>query len=78
MYFWRDQGGLEIDLIMDKGLDRKVIEIKSSQTYHPDFLQNLQRWQKISLATADQCQLIYAGTEQFMQQGILVTDWQQL
>lgn len=42
LYFWRDQHGHEVDLVIDKGASLDLIEIKSSQTFNPVFLKNLQ------------------------------------
>lgn len=41
LYFWRDNKGVEIDLIVDKGLEKDLVEIKSSRTYSGDSLKNL-------------------------------------
>lgn len=37
LFFYRDSNGNEVDLLLKQGKDYKAIEIKSSQTYHPDF-----------------------------------------
>lgn len=42
LYFWRDNKGVEIDLIVDKGLQKDLIEIKSSKTYSNDFSKNIE------------------------------------
>lgn len=43
LYFWRDKSGTEIDLFIDKGLDKTLIEIKSSQTFRSNMLPNLHK-----------------------------------
>jgi len=41
LYFWRDTHGNEVDLLIDKGLDKEILEIKSGKTYHADMLKGL-------------------------------------
>ena len=41
LYFWRDTHGNEVDLIIDKGLDKEIIEIKSAKTYNTEMLKGL-------------------------------------
>lgn len=38
LYYYRDQKGLELDLIIDEGTSLILSEIKSSATFNPDFL----------------------------------------
>jgi hypothetical protein len=38
LYYYRDQKGLELDLIIDEGTSLILGEIKSSATFNPDFL----------------------------------------
>ncbi|HOI79119.1 MAG TPA: DUF4143 domain-containing protein, partial [Petrimonas sp.] len=37
LLFYRDSNGVEVDLLFKNGSDYSAVEIKSSQTYHPDF-----------------------------------------
>lgn len=41
LYFWRDQHGHEIDIVIDNGLDLSLVEIKSSKTFHKQFFKNI-------------------------------------
>lgn len=41
IYFWRDNNGVEIDLLVDKGLTKDLVEIKSSQTFQPSMSTNI-------------------------------------
>ena len=41
LYFWRDQHGHEIDLVLDEGSSLAFIEIKSGQTFQRDFFKNI-------------------------------------
>jgi predicted AAA+ superfamily ATPase len=73
LYFWRDQHGHEVDLVIDRSTFLECIEIKSSQTFHPDFANQI-RWlnevQNHSGGT-----VIYTGSEKFSYQGIDVRNW---
>ncbi len=62
-YFWRDNTGNEIDLIVDEGTHQKAIEIKSSRVINTDFFKGLGNWSKISGASPDDLFLIYGGDE---------------
>ncbi len=62
-YYWRDNSGNEIDLLIEQAGQIYPVEIKSSQTLKPEFFKNLQFFQKISGTPAEQSFLIYAGTE---------------
>lgn len=42
LYFWRDQGGREIDLIVDESNIQRLCEIKSSETIPADVFKTLQ------------------------------------
>jgi uncharacterized protein len=48
LYFWRDNVGNEIDLLIDKGSELCPIEIKSGQTVTNDYFKGIQFWNKIS------------------------------
>lgn len=73
LYFWRDQHGHEVDLVIDRSTFLECVEFKSSQTFHPDFINQI-RWlnevQNHSGGT-----LIYTGSERFSYQGIDVRNW---
>lgn len=46
MYFWRDNSGNEIDLILEQDGRVDVWEIKSGATYHSDHFKGLRFWEK--------------------------------
>jgi hypothetical protein len=61
LFFWRDNTGHEIDLIISEP-DRKIpIEIKSEQTVSSDFFKGIQYWNKLSQTKGGY--IIYGGTE---------------
>ena len=74
-YFWRDNTGNEVDLIIDEGTHQKAVEIKSSRVINTDFFKGLVNWGKISGATPDDLFLIYGGEENQTRANGNVTGW---
>lgn len=60
-YFWRDNTGNEIDLIIDEGTKIKSIEIKSAGTIHPDSFKGLNYYKELSKNKNVNSFLIYSG-----------------
>jgi len=48
LYFWRDNVGNEIDILIDKGLTITPIEIKSGQTVTKDYFKGVKYWNKLT------------------------------
>lgn len=61
IYFWRDQSGFEVDVITEWGGSLNAIEIKSSSTFHPNFVKNVNHFEK--LAGNVNKIVVYAGEE---------------
>ena len=74
LYFWRDQNGTEIDLLMDQGVDQTPLEIKSGMTFRPDYCRTIKKWESISGSTR-QPVFIYGGDESFAHQNCAVRTW---
>jgi len=68
LYFWRDKGGHEIDVITEWGGTIKAIEVKAGMTFHTDFVKNLSYFAQ--LAADAKCYLVYQGDQQGMHQGV--------
>jgi len=64
LYYYRDVQKNEVDLIFKRGHDLIPIEIKSSKTFHSEFLKNILFFQKLVGERAPQGYLIYAGEQQ--------------
>jgi uncharacterized protein len=62
LFYYRDTQKHEIDIIYKKGHELVPIEIKSSKTYHPQFMEQLRYFQSIAQERAPRAFLIYAGT----------------
>lgn len=72
LYYWRDNHQNEVDLLQEKDGNLTAIEIKSSETYHSDFLKGLKYFQKIAPDT--DLKLIYGGKLNQEREGIEITN----
>lgn len=70
LYFFRDNAGHEVDFILDKGATVMPIEVKSSSTFHVDFLKGIRKYSSLKGAKVTQPTVIYAGAEKFNVDGI--------
>ena len=61
LYFWRDSGGLEVDLLTVAGNGLEAYEIKSGATFNTSFFDNLKKWRKLTGTTEERCNVIYGG-----------------
>lgn len=58
--FYRDSSGREVDLIIQHGKDLLPVEIKSAQSFHPEFSKNIREFIRISGSKA-MGTIVYAG-----------------
>lgn len=75
LYFWRNNTGEEIDLLIEHGTELQAIEIKSGQTFNPDFIGSLRKWMSYADVPLHSPSVIYGGREDFKFQGINVVSW---
>lgn len=60
LYFWRDNAGNEVDLLLDNGLCIIPIEIKSGQTVTQDYFKGILYWNKLTQTEGGY--VVYGGT----------------
>jgi predicted AAA+ superfamily ATPase len=48
LYYWKENNGLEIDLLADNGKKITPFEIKAAATFNDSFLKNLREWMRVS------------------------------
>lgn len=48
LYYFRDHVGNEVDLVLDRPGGPIPVEIKSSESWHPDFAKGIRQFQKVS------------------------------
>lgn len=81
LYFWRDQKGHEIDLVLDYSSCLFPIEIKLSQTFNSDFIKNTEYFNKLQKETGTQlpetsAQVIYCGDKENLFKNTQIIPWQ--
>lgn len=73
-YYWRDNNGVEIDLLIDSGTKFLPIEIKSAQTYSIDFANNLKKLKNYS--GVNEGFILYNGAMEFENaDGFQIKNW---
>ncbi len=73
-YYWRDNNGVEIDLIIESSEEMLPVEIKSGQTYTKDFSKNLKKF--MAYSDIQKGLVIYDGEMEFVgSDGIKVSNW---
>ena len=79
LYFWRDNIGTEVDLILERGQDIAAVEIKSGITVASDAFNNLGKWQKYASERGQFSNiypgLVYGGDSRFTRLGVDVLPW---
>jgi predicted AAA+ superfamily ATPase len=74
LYFWRNNTGDEVDVIVDRGGELDPVEIKSGQTLNTDLFAGLDRWQGIAGSRSRGC-LVYGGKESLVHRGTRIVSW---
>jgi predicted AAA+ superfamily ATPase len=78
LYFWRNNTGDEVDVVIEQGEKLMPMEIKSGQTFNADFLTGINKWMKIAGDAALTAQLVYGGSENMTRNGVEVRSWKQI
>ena len=74
LYFWRDNTGHEIDLLLEEVNQLHPVEIKAGKTITADYFKSLQFWQKIS--GEKEGTVVYGGDQvQKRSDGLRVLPW---
>ena len=79
LYFWRDNIGTEIDVILERGTEVAAVEIKSGPTVASDAFGALNKWRKYATErgsfSAIHPALVYGGETRFTRDGVDVMPW---
>lgn len=78
LYFWRDNSGLEADLLFEKEGRLQMVEIKSGQTVTSDYIKAAQRAIRFAPDEALTPWLIHGGPDSYERNGVHVIGWQGL
>jgi predicted AAA+ superfamily ATPase len=76
LYFWRDQHGHEVDLVVDRGDSLFCMEIKSGRTFQKHFI-NAVTWLN-NLQNRQDGVCIYGGDDNFQVNDIMIRSWKDL
>ncbi|MEI8155953.1 MAG: ATP-binding protein [Burkholderiales bacterium] len=76
LYFWRDNNGLEADLVFETDRGLQCIEIKSSQTVTPDLVRAGLRASRFVNEPAPAPWLIHGATDNYTREGVRCISWQ--
>lgn len=77
LYFWRDNVGLEVDLLLDEPEGLLPIEIKSSATVTDDLFKGLRKWLAVAGNAARMPRLVCATPQSHQRSGIDIRRWQE-
>lgn len=77
-FFWRDNTGNEVDLLLEEGHHLRAVEIKSGQTLNDDFFKGLKYFKKISSEPEEHFYLIYGGDKNVSRKHGNVLGWRSL
>lgn len=75
LHYYRDSGGLEVDLVVEYGLEpgrMGLVEIKSGQTYRGEFAGALWRVGEVMGGTVARRMVVYGGDEHYTREGVEV------
>lgn len=78
LYFWRDNGGNEADLLFEAGGRVQTVEIKSGATVTPDYVRAGLKSARFAGAEARTPWLVYGGDESYARSGVQVIAWRDL
>ena len=78
LYFWRDNHGLEVDLVFEHAGRLQGVECKSGLTYSSDWLNPARRWRQVVGAEAADPLLVYGGDASHAQADHGVLSWRDL
>ncbi len=77
IYYWRDNKGIEIDILIDSGKKLMPVEIKSGQTFNEDHIKSIKQWNGFSKNKGGL--LLYDGKQEFLRSDkIKVRNWREI
>ena len=76
-FFWRDNVGNEIDLLLDHGSKLQPVEMKSGQTLSGDYFAALHKWLVWAGPRARHPAVVYGGERAMQVEGVRLLGWRQ-
>ncbi len=78
VFFWRNNTGLEVDVLVDQAGRLCPIEIKSGTTFVSDWLHALRQWSALAGDDATAATLVYGGDTGWNEQQTTILPWHQI
>jgi predicted AAA+ superfamily ATPase len=82
LWFWRDNIGTEVDLVIERASEVAAVEIKSGITVAADAFGSLAKWRRYATErgqfSAVHAGLVYGGESRFIRDGVDVLPWSRL
>jgi len=78
LFFWRDNHGLEVDLLFEHQGRLHSVECKSGTTYAPDWIAAPRRWRQAAGGVAAPPVLLYGGDQSHERDDHSVLSWRDL
>lgn len=78
LYFWRNNTGDDVDVVIEQGEKLMPVEIKSGQTFTTDYLTGLNKWTRYAGDSSMTPQLVYGGEENMTRAGVVVQSWRKI
>ena len=75
LYFWRDNVGLEVDLLIPQGNRFMPVEIKSGATFSRDWTASLRKLSVLFGDAALPPGIVYGGDDRYEREGCMVAGW---
>jgi predicted AAA+ superfamily ATPase len=77
LYYWKDNKGMEVDLLVEDGGDIKAYEIKAGRTANTSYFKNLIYWDKLN-GSKTKGAVIYGGDISQPVSGNTLKSWKEL
>lgn len=77
LFFWRDNIGLEVDVVIETPQGLQAIEIKSGSTFAADWPQAAGKWARFANTPTPPPLIIYGGTGRYARQDCEVAGWRE-
>jgi hypothetical protein len=75
LFFWRDNIGLEVDLLLEQGEKLYPIEVKAGATIHSSMLDNLKKWKVLAGDLAGPLTLVHGGEQHQKRTEFKILPW---
>jgi predicted AAA+ superfamily ATPase len=75
LYFWRDNVGHEVDVVVETAAGLQAIEIKSGASFVPEWLNVARKWTTFAGGEALPPRVAYGGDLSFERDGSMVCGW---